>query len=207
MVILRIIFSLDMEFAFGFWFFIVGSLICCYFAWFFPKENFNLLDHQVCRNPTFGRVTLPKWGLRSPPGLPKLQSSIAGIKTPRFEAFFMSLESYWSANVENGLAWAIWTSTAQVMEKKKGRESNWQFDSRPLKVGNRPNPSVCRWSAAHHWKDLNKSYKFALDLIPIQGLNKELWIHKIPGVQTETISKLLLGSPGTKSHLDVGAAE
>jgi hypothetical protein len=24
--------------------------------------------------------------------------------------------------------------------KKKGRESNWQFDSRPLKVGNRPRP-------------------------------------------------------------------
>jgi len=31
--------------------------------------------------------------------------------------------------------------------KKKGRESNWQFDSRPLKVRNRPNPGVCRWSA------------------------------------------------------------
>jgi len=29
--------------------------------------------------------------------------------------------------------------------KKKGRESNWQFDSRPLKVGNRPDPGVCKW--------------------------------------------------------------
>ncbi len=26
--------------------------------------------------------------------------------------------------------------------QKKGRESNWQFDSRPLKVGNRPAPDV-----------------------------------------------------------------
>jgi hypothetical protein len=26
--------------------------------------------------------------------------------------------------------------------QKKGRESNWQFDSRPLKVGNRPFPDV-----------------------------------------------------------------
>ncbi len=33
--------------------------------------------------------------------------------------------------------------------RKKGRESNWQFDSRPLKVGNRPDPSACRWSATH----------------------------------------------------------
>jgi hypothetical protein len=28
--------------------------------------------------------------------------------------------------------------------KKKGRESNWQFDSRALKVGDRPNPDACR---------------------------------------------------------------
>jgi len=58
--------------------------------------------------------------------------------------------------------------------KKKGRESNWQFDSRPLKVRNRPDPDVCKWSVTHHWKALNESYKFALDLIPIKGLSKEL---------------------------------
>jgi hypothetical protein len=29
-------------------------------------------------------------------------------------------------------------------DRKKGRESNWQFDSWSLKVGNRPNPDVCR---------------------------------------------------------------
>jgi hypothetical protein len=31
--------------------------------------------------------------------------------------------------------------------QKKGRESNWQFDSRPLKVGNRPVPDVRSESA------------------------------------------------------------
>jgi len=66
--------------------------------------------------------------------------------------------------------------------KKKGRESNWQFDSRPLKVGNRLNPGVCRWSATHRWKALKESYKFAVDLIPIGGLSKEFWTHKVPGV-------------------------
>jgi len=30
--------------------------------------------------------------------------------------------------------------------KKKGRESNWQFDSRPQKVRNRPNFRARRWS-------------------------------------------------------------
>jgi hypothetical protein len=55
------------------------------------------------------------------PRLSKLQSSIAGVKTPRLEALFISLESYQSADVENGLAWAIWTSAAQVMAKRRVR--------------------------------------------------------------------------------------
>ncbi len=33
--------------------------------------------------------------------------------------------------------------------QKKGRESNWQFDSRPLKVGNRPNFTACRQYATY----------------------------------------------------------
>jgi hypothetical protein len=56
--------------------------------------------------------TLPKWGLGSPPRLPKLQSRIAGVKTPCIGVFFISLESYESVNVENELAWAIWTFIA-----------------------------------------------------------------------------------------------
>jgi hypothetical protein len=88
--------------------------------------------------------------------------------------------------------------------RKKGRESNWQFDSQPLKVGNRPDPGVCRWSTTHHWKALEESYKFAWDFIPIEGLRWELWAPKVPRVQTGTIFGLLLGSPRTKSHSDVG---
>jgi len=65
---------------------------------------------------------------------------------------------------------------------KKGRESNWQFDSRPLKFGNQPDPDVWRWSATHPWKALEESYKFVLDLIPIRGLSWELWTLKVPGV-------------------------
>jgi hypothetical protein len=63
-------------------------------------------------------LTLPKWGLGSPPRLPKLQSSIARVKTPCLEAFIISLEIYRSINVENGLARAIWTFIAQVMAKR-----------------------------------------------------------------------------------------
>jgi hypothetical protein len=98
----------------------------------------------------------------------------------------------------------IWSTS---YGKKKGQESNWQFDSRSLKVNNQFDPSVCRWSAIHRWKDLEESYRFALDLIPIRDLSKELWPCKVPGVQTGTISRLLLGSPGTKNQSDVGAVE
>jgi len=66
--------------------------------------------------------------------------------------------------------------------KKKGRESNWQFDSQPLKVRNRPDPGACKWSAIHCWKALKESYKFALNLIPIGGLSKELRPHKVARV-------------------------
>jgi len=43
----------------------------------------------------------------------------------------------------------------------------------------RPNFHVCRLSAIPHWKALDKSYNFALDLIPIRGLSKKLWLQKV----------------------------
>jgi hypothetical protein len=91
--------------------------------------------------------------------------------------------------------------------KKKGRESNCQFESRPLKVWNWLDLGVCRWSATHCWKAIKESYKFALDLIPIEGLSKELWTHKVLGVQIGIVLRLLLGNLGTKSHSDVGVME
>jgi hypothetical protein len=50
------------------------------------------------------KLTLLKWELGSPQGLPKLQSLIAGVKTFHIEAFFISLKSYQSVDAENGLA-------------------------------------------------------------------------------------------------------
>jgi len=91
--------------------------------------------------------------------------------------------------------------------QKKGRESNWQFDSRPLKVGNQSDSDACRKSATWRWKALEESYKIASDLILIGDLNKKLWMPKIPGVQPWTVSGLLLWSPGKKCHSDVTSME
>jgi hypothetical protein len=58
----------------------------------------HLLAKVFCRNPTWEsvrmRLTLPKWELGSPPGLPKFQSSIIRVKTPCIGVLFISLERY-----------------------------------------------------------------------------------------------------------------
>jgi hypothetical protein len=98
----------------------------------------------------------------------------------------------------------IWNTS---YEQKKGRESNCQFDSRPLKVGNRPDLFGFRWCVTYRWKALDKSYNFAPDHTSIQGLFEKLWGSKVPGVPAGGISGLPCGSPGTKSHLDVASME
>jgi hypothetical protein len=90
---------------------------------------------------------------------------------------------------------------------KKGRESNWQFDSPPQKIGNRSDPGACKWSATHRWKALKESYNFCLDLVLIRARGKKLWAPKVPGIQTGTVSGLHFGSPEKKSHLDASVAE
>jgi len=89
--------------------------------------------------------------------------------------------------------------------QKKGQESNCQFDSRPLKVRIRPLPDVWFKNATWHWKALDKSYNFALDLVLIGLYSREIWAPKVPGLQPGVVSRLQLGSPGKKSHLDVGS--
>jgi hypothetical protein len=78
--------------------------------------------------------------------------------------------------------------------KKKGRwESNWQFDSWPLKVRNWPRSLAWRWCATYRWKSFNEGYNFALDLISIGGLRAKLWDPKVAGVPTLASSGLPLG--------------
>jgi hypothetical protein len=79
--------------------------------------------------------------------------------------------------------------------QKKGRESNCQFDSRPQKVGNRPNSLRCRGRSTYCWKSLNKSYNFAVNCTSIGGLLAKLWVSKVAGVPFGAILGLPLRSP------------
>jgi len=152
------------------------------------------------------KLTFPKLGLGSPLGLPKLQSSITGVKTRCIGVFFISLGKLSKFRCRKWPHMGHLDMCSTSYGKTKGRESNWQFDSQPLKVGNRLDPGACKWSEICCWKAFKEGYKFTLDLILIGGLSKELWPRKVSEVQTEIVSGLLLGSPGTKSHSDVGAA-
>jgi hypothetical protein len=152
------------------------------------------------------RLALPKVGTRSPSRLLQLQSSIAEVKKPRLGGVLISLERPWSVDVENGLAWAIWTSTAQVMvERRVGSQTgSWTPNHKKSRINLTP---VCADGVQHTIEKLLRRATIASDLIPIWSLSRELWAPKVPRVQTETVSGLLFGSPGDKSHLDAGATE
>jgi hypothetical protein len=64
----------------------------------------------------------------------------------------------------------------------KGRESNRQFNSRPLKVRNRHLPNLRIESSIRRWKDLDAGYKFGSDLVAIRCRSWELWAPKVPGL-------------------------
>jgi hypothetical protein len=157
-------------------------------------------------------VTTPLWG--------KCEDETHTPKSGNLESFGTPATSEFNSRGKNTLPWGVFCTVGKVLKcrcrkwprmshldicstsygQKKGRESNCQFDSRPQKVRNRPDPGVWRLSATRCWKALNESYKFALDLISIRCLSRELWAPKVPGVQMGTVSGLLLGSPGNKNH-------
>jgi hypothetical protein len=93
----------------------------------------------------------------------------------------------------------IWNTSYR---QKKGRESNWQFDSRPLKVGNRPLPDIWFESVTRRWKALDEGYNFASDRVAIELCSREISASKVPGLQPGTISGFPRESPGENGHLD-----
>jgi hypothetical protein len=107
----------------------------------------KLVTSSKLSQPHFGlsvkmKLTLPKVGTWSPLGLLKIQSSISGVETPRIGVFFIPLERSWSVDVQNGLAWAIWTFAAQVMGKRRaGSQTDNLTPDHHKKSGIDPTPT------------------------------------------------------------------
>jgi len=131
-----------------------------------PMQGFARLraKREVESRTTYSRECEKVWG--NEPSHPK------GV--PLWE-----LESRWTPKSlegnfrgQNSMAWGVLYINKKLLEckylkwariahldiwntsygQKKGRESNCQFDSRPLKVGNRPDFHACRWCATYRWK-------------------------------------------------------
>jgi hypothetical protein len=79
---------------------------------------------HIVSQPHFGisvrvKPTFPKVASWSLAGFPKTQSSSSRVKIFGIQVFFMKLERSWSVDVQNGLAWTIWTFAAQLMGDRK----------------------------------------------------------------------------------------
>jgi hypothetical protein len=126
-------------------------------------------------------------------GLSNLQNMITRVKTHWIVRFLISLEIFLERKC---LKWARMTHLNDwntSYAQKKGQKSNWQFESRPLKVGNRTDLLTCRWHATYRWKVFNN---FVWDLTSIGSLYTKLWVSKVVGVP--------FGNLGTKWHLGGG---
>jgi hypothetical protein len=81
-------------------------------------------------------------------GTPKiLEFDCKGQNTLHW-GFFISLESYQNVDVENGFAWAIWTSTAQVMAKWKAMSQIGSLTPDHYKLG--IDPTLMRAGGVWH---------------------------------------------------------
>jgi hypothetical protein len=69
-------------------------------------------------------LTLPKWGLGSPPGFSKTQNLIAGVKTPLLEAFFIPLEKVLKRRCQKWPCMSHSNICSTSYVRKKGQESN-----------------------------------------------------------------------------------
>jgi hypothetical protein len=194
------------------------------------------MTHPQCRNPNLGLMTKARACkvANQERSLGMKESVREWTLTLLKELSLWELESWWipeclesDCKGQNPIARRIFHTIGKLLKlkclkwahmthldiwntsygQKKGRKSNWQFDSRRLKVGNPPDFFMCRWHATYRWKALEEEYNFVLNFISIEGLHTKLWGPKVVGNPILAILGLPLGSPGTKSHLDVGFVE
>ncbi len=138
--------------------------------------------------PYFGwsgrmKLPLPKLEIWSPPGLPEcLEFDSKGQNTLHWGVFGV-IGKFLKCRCPKCPRIGHFDICNPSYGQKKGRESNWQFDSRPLKVGNRPLPDIRIGSATWRWKALQESYNFVSELVLIGLGSQEIWAPKVPGLQ------------------------
>ncbi len=98
-----------------------------------------------------------------------------------------------------------WTSTLPNELSCWKLES--QMESQIFRMQFQGSKIISLKSYLYHWKAFDEGYNFALDLITVGGLHKKLCPFKVARILVVGISGLPIGSPRTKSHLDVALVE
>jgi hypothetical protein len=145
-----------------------------------------------------GSPGVPFWELESQWTFESLEGNCRG-QNPSIQRVFYIIEKlleHKCLKSTHMTHFDIWNTS---YGQKKNRVYGLRFDSRPLKVANRPNFLACRCPTTYRWKALDEGYNFSSNLIGIRGLNTKLWVPKVV--------RIPLGSPRTKCHLDVGLVE
>ncbi len=102
----------------------------------------------------------------------------SGLPLWELESQWTSKSSKSNCKGQNSLDWRIFYTIKKLLKhkflkwackchlstwntsygQKKGQESNCQFESRPLKVRNRPDLLACKWHVTYYWKALDGGY-------------------------------------------------
>ncbi len=163
-----------------------------------------VLHHFMCCNPSLGLATKARaCKVAGQEGSPRVKKSVREwtLTLPK-EFPFWEVESWLSPKCsesnckgQNPMDWRVIYTIGKLLKfrclkwarithldiwnmsygQKKGLESNWQFDSWPLKLRNWPDFLAFRWRATYHWKSFDEGYNFVLDLVSIGGLHTKLW--------------------------------
>jgi len=162
----------------------------------------SFLWQHRCRNPTLAKCGgeaqhLEKLEVWSPLGLPNVQSSTARPKTPCIRVFLVSLERSWNADIENGLALAIWTATAQVMGKRKPGSQTGSRES----TSSRRHLEECDTTLESSRQELQHWFKTR----PNPSSGRGAMAVQSSGSLAGTLLGLHFGSPNKMCHSDVAS--
>jgi hypothetical protein len=161
---------------------------CWNYSWIFHCMGAMVRRRRAVSQPHFGQVwgwspTLPKLGNLESSGTPKCLELDSKDQNTSHWGVLGVIEKFLKRKYRKWACIGHLDIASPSYEQKKSRESNWQFDSRPLKVTNRYLPNIRIESATRRWKDHDEGYNFGSDLVAIGLCSRELWAFKIPGLQ------------------------
>ncbi len=148
---------------------------------------------------------LPLWELESQRTFESLKGNFRGQNSLDWRVHYI-IEKILERRCLKWVRTSHWITWNTSYGRKKGWESNYQFDFQSLKIRIRSDLLMCKWCVTYRWKVLDEGYNFTLGFTSIKSLYQKLWASKVAGVPISRISNQH-GSLKTKWHLDAGLVD